>query len=199
MYSMFQYVTVLESVRNAWHMKYVPNMLQTCQGFSSRTSLGWKVPICCLFCLLPGLQNLQQQHLPLHRSPVKMAPCENFNSEMFERVSKWYQVIHMWFFFQDFMVQKHPKTTMRVASKRNAQNAQKFWDGQSSNLYHVKVVIPWVWPLWDPLPVPIFFLSSMNREDRLTEPAEHLFGCNGFNISDTFLLLQLILMIINAC
>lgn len=109
--------------------KHVPNMFQT---FSSRTSLGWKVPICCLFCLLPGLQNLQQQHLPLHRSPVKMAPCENFNSEMFERVSKWYQVIHMWFFFQDFMVQKPSKTTMRVASKRNAQNAQRFWDGQSS-------------------------------------------------------------------
>lgn len=101
-----------------------------------------------------------------------------------------------------------PKTTMRVASKRNAQNAQRFWDGQSSNLYHVyhvkvKVIIPWVWPPWGPLmdlfisciahilrdvrrthlhlPVPIFFLSSMNREDRLIEPAEHLFRCNGFN------------------
>ena len=102
-FGMSQYWKVSE-MRDIWNMfqtcsKHVPYMFQTCQGFSSRTTLGLKVPICCLFCLLPGLQNLQQQHLPLHRSPVKMAPCENFNSEMFE-------MIHMWFSLQDFMVQK---------------------------------------------------------------------------------------------
>ena len=212
MYSMFRNVTVLESVRNAWHMKYVPNMFHTCSKHVPNMSR-------ILFKDNSGFEGANLLPFLPFAWPAKSATATSTSAPLtcqdgamwelqfrdvrddFRMVSSDSHVV----FFARF---HGPKTTMRVASKRNAPNAQRFWDGQSSNLYHdyhvkVKVIIPWVWPPWGPLmdlfiscvahilrdvrrthfhlPVPIFFLSSMNREDRLTEPAEHLFRCNGFN------------------
>ena len=85
------------------------------------------------------------------------------------------------------MVQKPLSRTIPEASKCNAQ---RFWDGHfkpvSCLSRSFKVSIPWN-PMGathlHPSPrSPFFFLVQQRYRDRGTEPAEHLFQCNGFKM-----------------